>query len=91
MKIFYESEGQTDSIGAVGLTGLFVPAADSPKNNFDVWVMAQAKAHKDPDGQPLEGKAYLVVTVPFYIFNGRRYVRDLDRWIDDGPAGPAQH
>ena len=78
MKIFYESEGQTDSVGAVSPTGLFVPAADSTKNNFDVWVIAQAKAHKDPDGQPLEGKAYLVVTVPFYIFNGRRYVRDLE-------------
>ena len=90
MKIFYESEGQTDSVGVVSPTGLFVPAADSPKNNFDVWVIAQAKAHKDPDGQPLVGKAYLVVTVPFYTFNGRRYVRDLDRWIDDGPVGPAQ-
>ena len=91
MKIFYESEGtRTDLVGAVNPTGLFVPAADSPKTNFDVWVVAEAKTDKDPDGQPLVGKAYLVVTVPVYVFGGRRYVRDFDRWVDDGPARAGQ-
>jgi hypothetical protein len=52
--------------------------------------MAQAKDEKNQDHEPLTGKAYLVVTVPVYIFNGRRYVRDLDRWIDDGPATPSR-
>jgi len=28
----------------------------------------------------------MVVTLPTYTFNGRRYVRDLDRWVDDGPV-----
>jgi quinohemoprotein amine dehydrogenase len=90
MKIFYESDGRTDAIGMVTPTGLFVPAANSPKNNFDVWVIAEARTDKDQDGQPLVGKGYLVVTVPFYVFNGRRYVREFDRWVDDGPARPAQ-
>jgi quinohemoprotein amine dehydrogenase len=90
MKIFYESDGRTDTIGTVTPTGLFVPAANSPKNNFDVWVIAEARSDKDQDGDPLVGKGYLVVTVPFYIFNGRRYVREFDRWVDDGPARPVQ-
>jgi hypothetical protein len=54
-----------------------------------VWVVAEARTDKDKDGRPLVGKSYLVVTVPAYTFNGRRYVRDLDRWVDDGPAPPA--
>jgi len=91
MRVFYESEGsRTDSVGTVGPTGLFIPAADSPENNFDVWVIADARTEKDSDGKPLVGKSYLVVTVPVYTFNGRRYVRDLDRWVDDGPARPVQ-
>jgi quinohemoprotein amine dehydrogenase len=89
MKVFYENEGaNTDSVGSVNAAGLFIPAERSPKNNFDVWVMAQARDEKNRDHEPLTGKAYLVVTVPVYIFNGRRYVRDLDRWVDDGPATP---
>jgi len=91
MKIFYESEGtRTDPVGSVSPMGLFIPAGNSPNNNFDVWVVADAKAEKNKDGKPLEGKAYLVVTVPVYIFGGRRYVREFDRWVDDGPAGPVQ-
>ena len=91
MKVFYESEGaRTDPVGSVSPTGLFTPAADSPNTNFDVWVIAQAKTEKDTDGKPLVGKAYLVVTVAAYTFNGRRYVRDLDRWVDDGPARPVR-
>ena len=91
LKIFYETEGaRTDAAGLMSPTGLFTPAAESPKTNFDLWVVAQAKTEKDEDGEPLVAKAYLVVTVPFYVFGGRRYVRDLDRWVDDGPAGPSQ-
>ena len=91
MKIFYESEGNgTDPVGSVSPTGLFIPAGNNPNNNFDVWVLADAKTEKDKEGKPLEGKAYLVVTVPVYIFGGRRYVREFDRWIDDGPARPVQ-
>jgi len=91
MKVFYESEGtRTDPVGSVSPTGLFTPAADSPNTNFDVWVIAQAKTDRDTDGKPFVGKAYLVVTVAAYTFNGRRYVRDLDRWVDDGPARPVR-
>ena len=91
MKIFYESEGtRTAPVGSVSPTGLFIPVGDSPNNNFDVWVIAEARTEKDRDGQPLVGKSYLVVTVPVYVFNGRRYVRDFDRWVDDGPARPVR-
>jgi quinohemoprotein amine dehydrogenase len=91
MRIFYESEAApTGSVGAVSSTGLFVPAAPSPNNNFDVWVVGEAETEKDQEGKPLSGKSYLVVTVPFYVFNGRRYVREFDRWVDDGPAQSAR-
>lgn len=91
LKIFYESEGtRTDSVGSVSPSGLFMPAGDSPDNNFDVWVIAQSLTEKDEDGEPLTGKSYLVVTVPVYVFSGRRYVREFDRWVDDGPARPVQ-
>ncbi len=91
IKVFYESERtRTDPVGSVSPTGLFTPAADSPKTNFDVWVVAEARTEKDEDGRPLVGKAYVVVTVPVLIFGGRRYVRELDRWVDDGPAPPGR-
>ena len=84
MEVFYEAQGKSTAfVGAVSPTGFFAPAVESPKNNFDVWVIATDKNGKE---KPLVGKAYLVVTVPMYTLNGRRYVRDLDRWIDDGPA-----
>jgi quinohemoprotein amine dehydrogenase len=91
MEVFYESPGSnTTFVGSVSPTGFFTPAGDSPNNNFDVWVIATAKSEgkidKDKNGRPLVGKAYLVVTVPMYTLNGHRYVRDLDRWVDDGPA-----
>jgi quinohemoprotein amine dehydrogenase len=87
MEVFYEAPtSSTAFVGSVSPTGFFAPAVDSPNNNFDVWVVATAKNDKDKNGKPLVGKAYLVVTVPMYTLNGRRYVRDLDRWIDDGPA-----
>jgi quinohemoprotein amine dehydrogenase len=86
MEVFYSAPGSnTDFVGKVSPTGFFAPAADSPKNNFDVWMIATAKNERDKNGRPLVGKAYVVVTVPMYTLNGRRYVRDLDRWVDDGP------
>jgi len=91
IEVFYApADTKTDTVGNVSTTGFFTPAAESPKSNFDVWVIAQAREEKDADGKPLVGKAYLVVTVPFYTFNGRRYVRDLERWVDDGPARAGQ-
>jgi hypothetical protein len=90
-KVFYTGEGSSaDFVGSVSPTGLYTPADKSPENNFDVWAIATAKNEKDKNGKPLVGKSYLVVTVPMYTFNGRRYVRDLDRWIDDGPAQVTQ-
>jgi quinohemoprotein amine dehydrogenase len=84
LEVFYQAPGSsTDFVGKVSPTGFFAPAVDSPNNNFDVWVVATAK---NGTGKPLVGKSYMVVTVPMYTLNGRRYVRDLDRWIDDGPA-----
>jgi quinohemoprotein amine dehydrogenase len=91
LEVFYQAPGSsTDFVGNVSPTGFFTPAPENPNNNFDVWVVATAKNESKIDraknGRPLVGKAYLVVTVPMYTFNGHRYVRDLDRWIDDGPA-----
>jgi quinohemoprotein amine dehydrogenase len=53
-------------------TGLFTPALDGPnpnrsgnRNNVgDVWVVA---THKRATGEPLRGRAHLVVTVPLYM------------------------
>jgi quinohemoprotein amine dehydrogenase len=85
IEVFNAAPGSiTDFVGAVSPTGFFTPAVDSPKTNFDVWVIATAKMEKDKNGKPLVGKSYVVVTVPMYTLNGRRYVRDLDRWVDDG-------
>ncbi len=87
MEVFYEAENHiTDFVGKLSPTGFFTPAAHSPGTNFDVWVIATAKDAKNKDGKPLIGKSYVVVTVPSYTFLGHRYVRDLDRWIDDGSA-----
>jgi quinohemoprotein amine dehydrogenase len=87
MEVFYAVEGSnTDFVGKVSSTGFFTPAPDSPNNNYDVWVVATARSEKEKNGKPLVGKGSLVVTVPTYTFEGRQYVRDLDRWVDDGPA-----
>ena len=64
----------------------FVALNLNPNSNFDTWAIATARDDKGADGEPLVGKAYVVVTIPTYVFNGRQYVRDLDRWVDDGPA-----
>jgi quinohemoprotein amine dehydrogenase len=73
-------------VGTLNAAGLFSPAEESPNISFDVWVSATAKNETRPGGKALVGKAYLVVTPPTYTFSGRRYVRDLDRWVDDGPV-----
>ena len=79
MEVFYATDtSRNDLIGKVSPTGLFIPAANGPGDNHDVWVVAAAANEK------LRAKGYLVVTVPSYTINGRRYVRDLDRWIEEG-------
>lgn len=86
VQVFHAAEGSSsDSVGTMNVLGLFTPAHANPNVNFDVWVIATARDEKDRNGAPLVGKSYMVVTVPTYTFNGRRYVRDLDRWVDDGP------
>ena len=87
VQVFHSAEGSnSDSVGTIDSLSLFSPADRNPNINFDVWVIATAKDAKDRNGAPLVGKSYMVVTVPTYTFNGRRYVRDLDHWVDDGPA-----
>ena len=84
MEVFYEvDQSKRDRVGTLSPTGFFAPAAANPGVNDDVWIIATAKNEKSSDGKPLVGKSYLVVTVPTYTFNGRTYVRDLDRWIED--------
>ena len=86
LEVFYVAEGKsTDFVGKVSPTGLLTPSSTSPGNNFDVWAVATAKNEKDSDGKPLVGKGYVVVTVPAYTFAGHQYVRDLDKWVDNGP------
>ena len=95
LEVFHAPTGGSgaERAGAITDEGLFTPASVNPNANFDVWISATAKHEKDEknagSGKPLVGKAYLVVTPPTYVINGRRYVRDLDRWIDEGPAVPA--
>jgi quinohemoprotein amine dehydrogenase len=84
LEVFYAAPGSsTDFVGKISPSGFFTPAVENPNANFDVWVVATVKNNSN---KPLVGKSYMVVTVPMYTLNGRRYVRDLDRWIDDGPA-----
>jgi len=95
LEVFYVAEGvSTDFVGKVSPTGLLTPASPSPGNNFDVWVVAtakqDAKEDKDQNSKPLIGKCYLVVTVPSYTFAGREYIRDLNKWVDNGPVAAAQ-
>ncbi len=84
LEVFYSSPGKsTDFVGKISPSGFFTPAADNANANFDVWVVATLPREKE---KPLVGKSYMVVTVPTYSLGGHRYVRDLDRWVDDGPA-----
>jgi quinohemoprotein amine dehydrogenase len=85
MEVFYDVDGsKRDLVGNISPTGFFTPAAKNPNVNSDVWVIATAGTDKNKDGKPLVGKGYLVVTVPTYSFNGLKYVRELDRWIQEG-------
>jgi quinohemoprotein amine dehydrogenase len=87
MEVFYAlKDSDSGKVGHISQNGLFTPADVNPEANFDVWAVATARSEEDKNGKPLVGKSYLVVTVPWYTFNGRRYVRNLDRWVDDGPA-----
>jgi quinohemoprotein amine dehydrogenase len=87
MEVFYEIDAnKQDRVGTVSATGFFTPAAVNPGNNYDVWIIATAKTEKGKDGKPLVGKGYLVVTVPTYTFEGRTFVRELDRWIEEGSS-----
>ena len=87
MEVFYEIDpNKQDRVGTVSPTGFFTPAAANPGNNYDVWIIATAKTEKGKDGKPLVGKGYLVVTVPTYTFEGRTFVRELDRWIEEGSS-----
>jgi quinohemoprotein amine dehydrogenase len=87
VQVFHAAEGSNpDSVGTMSPLGLFTPANTNPNINFDVWVIATAKEQEGRNGEPMAGKSYMVVTIPTYTFNGRQYVRDLDRWVDDGPA-----
>lgn len=87
MEVFYEVDpNKQDRVGTVSATGFFTPAAANPGNNYDVWIIATAKTEKGKDGKPLVGKGYLVVTVPTYTFEGRTFVRELDRWIEEGSS-----
>ena len=91
VQVFHAAQGsRSDSVGSMSPLGLFIPGDSNPKLNFDVWVIATAKDEKDQNGEPMVGKSYMVLTVPTYTFNGRQYVRDLDRWVDDGPAPARQ-
>jgi len=88
MEVFYDvDKSKQGRVGAVSPAGFFTPAAANPGVNDDVWIIATAKNEKSSDGKPLVGKSYLVVTVPTYTFNGRTYVRELDRWIEDRSGG----
>ncbi len=88
MEVFYEvDQSKRDRVGTLSPAGFFAPAAVNPGVNDDVWIIATAKNEKSSDGKPLVGKSYLVVTVPTYTFNGRTYVRDLDRWIEERSSG----
>lgn len=63
-----------DYVGTLSPTALFTPGLEGPnparrfgRNNYgEVWVVATAKNEKDKFGQPLTGRAYLIVTVPQY-------------------------
>lgn len=85
MEVFYALDASGNGkIGAVSPGGLFTPAPQNPGADYDIWIIATAMGERGKDGAPLVGKGYVVVTIPEYTFNGRHYVRDLDRWIEDG-------
>jgi quinohemoprotein amine dehydrogenase len=89
MKVFYEVDPSKQAeVGTLSSTGFFTPAAANLGHNHDVWVIATAKTEKGQNGKALVGTGYLVVTVPTYTFEGRTFVRELDRWIEQGSSTP---
>lgn len=87
MELFYETDtSKHDRVGAINAGGFFTPAAVSLGSNTDVWIVATAKADTGTDGKPLVAKGYLVVTIPTYTFEGRTFVRELGRWIEEGSS-----
>jgi quinohemoprotein amine dehydrogenase len=85
MEVFYALDASgNDKVGEVTPGGLLVPSQENPGANYDIWVVATATKEMNQEGTPLVGKGYVVVTVPEYTFNGHHYVRDLERWIEDG-------
>jgi len=80
--------GSKPSVGTLSPTGLFTPASSGPRNNYDLWVIAEATNETNKDGKPPAGKSYLVVSVPAYTLNGRHYVRELGRWVEDRTSPP---
>jgi len=85
LEVFYDVDASAyDRVGTISATGFFTPAAANPGTNHDVWIVATAKAERGQDGKALVGKGYLVVTVPTYTFEGRTFVRELGRWIEEG-------
>jgi quinohemoprotein amine dehydrogenase len=87
MEVFYEVDrSKQDRVGTLSPTGFFTPADANPGHNYDVWIIATAKTEKGMEGKPLVGRGYLVVTVPTYTFEGRTFVRELDRWIEEGSS-----
>jgi quinohemoprotein amine dehydrogenase len=85
METFYEiDQNKQDHVGTLSPGGFFTPAAASPGANYDVWIIATAEDEKSANDKALVGKSYLVVTVPTYTFDGRTYIRDLDRWVEEG-------
>ena len=72
--------------GTLDITGrndVFLTNSAIVNANYHVWIIATAKGEPSPEGRPLVGKGYLVVTVPTYSLGGRTFVRDLDRWIEE--------
>lgn len=67
-------DNDKEFVGTLSPTGFFTPNVEGPnpkrrfsRNNYgEVWVVATAKTEKDKFGNPLTGRAYLVVTVPTY-------------------------
>ena len=87
MEVFYEVDpNKQDRVGTISAAGFFTPAAANPGTNYDVWIIATAEAEAGKDGKSLVGKGYLVVTVPTYTFEGRTFVRELGRWIEEGSS-----
>lgn len=78
--VFYDDDKAF--VGSLSPRALFTPNVEGPnpdrrfgRNNYgEVWVVATAKAEKDPFGKPLTGRSYLVVTVPLYKRNDHREI-----------------